>query len=168
MGQTFPPNPNTPNIRLLDANAQPMSASPGAIDSIKGQFLQQQNDTTDAGLVLPPGADAPTPPPAPAMNLYPFPGSGNIVEWLVSPARADLFIIVCNIEPDETKPTRPSVLASCRQPEVATMLCDGVNYLFSLQHTLDKVKKMQKELSEQSEAGTPVDSTPKTPETPGQ
>lgn len=71
-------------------------------------------------------------------KFYPWP-SGLICEWVSNPARPGLFVICVNIEPDSTKEPRPGFFATCRQPEVAQMLCDGVNFLFKCQKQMEQL-----------------------------
>jgi len=73
------------------------------------------------------------------VKFYPFPTSGLICEWVSNPARPGIFVICVNLEEDATKEPKPGFFATCRQPEVAQMLCDGVNFLFKCQKQMQQL-----------------------------
>lgn len=127
---------------------RPMRPSLGNIENIKAQFTAQQENK-----VVTPGAaysktevelteeqQAAAHVEAQKQKFYPFPESGHICEWMRDmshPERPPIFIIVVNLEEDATKEPRPGFFATCRQPEVAQMLCDGVNFLFKCQKEME-------------------------------
>jgi hypothetical protein len=123
---------------------RPLLPTPAAIDNIKQQFAEHITNK-----VVVQGADYKKEPEkevseeqqhaeAQQQAFYPFPASGMICEWVSNPTRPGVFVVVVNIEPDATKEPRPGFFATCRQPEVAQMLCDGVNFLFKCQKEMEK------------------------------
>ena len=114
------------------------------IDNIKNQFVQAQSNKVVAtgGMFDPKAQPAEVPEEqlrkeAQEQPFYPFPDTGLICAWVTNPTRPGVFVIVVNLEPDITKEPRPGFFATCRQPEVAQMLCDGVNFLYKCQKEME-------------------------------
>lgn len=149
MSNQPPENINGPNLN----SHRPMLATNTNMESIKQQFVQQNNKAiqiSPGGLVE---ANAngtvkekqvEVAAPLPPISFYPFPDSGNIVAWMRHPLKADLILVVVNINPDANAEPQVSVLASCRQPEAAQMLCDGTNYLYKVHKQVEKAKDENK------------------------
>jgi hypothetical protein len=149
-----PSNPNIPSHR-------PMHPTPANVDSIKAQFVQAQSNKVvpatggmfDPKAVPQEVSEEQLRKEASEQKFYPFPDTGMICAWVTNPTRPGVFVVVVNIEPDITKEPKPGFFATCRQPEVAQMLCDGVNFLYKCQ------KEM--ELSAQTgEVAAPIQTAP--------
>lgn len=121
-----------------------MLATPGNIDAIKAQFVQQQAPIviSEAGVVSANENGTVKEQSTPAPALYPFPDSGNLLAWVVNVEQPEVFIILVNREPDITKEPKPGVLATCRQAEAAQLICDGVNYLYQVQQQVLKAQQI--------------------------
>jgi hypothetical protein len=124
---------------------RPLHPTAANIDSIKSQFVQHiSNKVVVQGANLDPKApekevsDEQLHKEAEQQRFYTFP-SGLICEWVSNPARPGIYVIVVNLEEDATKEPRPGFFATCRQPEVAQMLCDGVNFLMKCQKQMAEV-----------------------------
>lgn len=130
-------NPNQPQ----PPKYRPMIASPGNIDSIKKQFAAKQSESIIVQSNAD-GTDKAPPPQDPAeIKFYPFADSGNILAWVASATKVGDYFLVVNIEPDPEREPRPSVIALCRQPSAAQMMCDGVNFLFKCQKQMEEASK---------------------------
>jgi hypothetical protein len=116
------------------------------IENIKNQFKQHASNK-----VVVQGADYSKQPEkevseeqlhqeAKQQRFYPFPVSGLICEWVTNPTRPGIFVVCVNLEGDATKEPKPGFFATCRQAEVAQMLCDGVNFLFKCQKEMETAR----------------------------
>lgn len=124
-------------------SARPLLPTASNIENIKNQFVQHASNK-----VVVQGADYKKEPEkevteeqlhqeAQQQKFYPFPVSGLICEWVSNPARPGIYVVCVNLEEDKTKEPKPGFFATCRQPEVAQMLCDGVNFLFKCQRQME-------------------------------
>ena len=125
--------------------SRPLLPTASNIENIKNQFKQHASNK-----VVVQGADYSKQPEkevseeqlhqeAKHNRFYPFPVSGLICEWVSNPTRPGIFVVCVNLEEDATKEPRPGFFATCRQPEVAQMLCDGVNFLFKCQKQMEQL-----------------------------
>ena len=123
---------------------RPMHPTAANIDNIKAQFTAQQSNKVVAtgGMFNPKEApkeisEEQLHAEAAQQRFFPFPDTGMICAWVTNPTRPGIFIVVVNLEEDKTKEPRPGFFATCRQAEVAQMLCDGVNFLFKCQNEME-------------------------------
>jgi|SRR6185369_3346032 len=122
---------------------RPMLPTAQAIDNIKQQFVEHASNKVvvqgagDYKKTETEVSEEQLHKEAQQQPFYPFPISGLICEWVSNPARPGIFVICVNLEPDATKEPRPGFFATCRQPEVAQMLCDGVNFLYKCQKQME-------------------------------
>ena len=144
-----------PTPQKRKTTSRPLLPTASNIENIKNQFRQHATNK-----VVVQGADYKKTETevseeqlhqeAQQQKFYPFPVSGLICEWVSNPTRPGIFVICVNLESDPKKEPRPGFFATCRQPEVAQMLCDGVNFLF----------KCQKQMEDLNAAGrSPEDAT---------
>lgn len=136
-------------------SSRPLLPTAGNIENIKNQFRQHVSNKVvvqgaDYKKIETEVSEEQLRQEAKEQKFYPFPVSGLICERVSNPARPGIFVVCVNLEEDPKKEPRPGFFATCRQPEVAQMLCDGVNFLF----------KCQKQMEELNAAGkNPEDAT---------
>jgi hypothetical protein len=123
---------------------RPLRPTAANIENIKNQFVQHASNKVvvqgaDYQKTEQTVSDEQLHQEAEQQKFYPFPVSGLICEWVSNPTRPGIFVICVNLEEDKTKEPRPGFFATCRQPEVAQMLCDGVNFLFKCQKQMEEM-----------------------------
>lgn len=131
--------PKGPKVKVKPKH-RPLLPTANNIANIKDQFVaQQSNKIVATGAEYSKTAkevsEEQLHKEAEQQQFFPWP-SGLICEWVSNPTRPGIYVICVNLadlSKEGAKEPRPGFFATCRQPEVAQMLCDGVNFLFKCQ-----------------------------------